>query len=323
VDVKAIIRELLIEHDCVIIPGFGGFIANNSVARYERVTGTFYPPVRKISFNRNLTHNDGLLISRISRSSGLNYGDARRIVDEFAGDIMARLEKRNRVLFDHIGAFTTNYENSVQFEPEADMNYLSGSYGLESFQCYPLKEYDLRKRVTRSFHRDPARQIQVRKTLLRAAIAIPVIALTILVPLKTDLFRTKVESLALNPLVTAEFENNRKAVDESAEIISVPEEKTAIDEMPLPEFKQPVPEEKQPLTAGSKRYGIVTGSFRSEENARTHIEMLKAEGFNPEIVPASNGFFRVFAIYCSDLETAIIKKDSLSGKFPDTWVSKR
>ena len=77
VDITAFIRELLFGHDCVIVPGFGGFIGNYTPARIDKKTGTFYPPVKQISFNRNLNHNDGLLVGRISGSSGINYGDAR------------------------------------------------------------------------------------------------------------------------------------------------------------------------------------------------------------------------------------------------------
>ncbi len=65
-DVTAFIRELLFGHDCVIVPGFGGFIGNYTPARIDKRTGTFYPPVKQISFNRNLNHNDGLLVGKIS-----------------------------------------------------------------------------------------------------------------------------------------------------------------------------------------------------------------------------------------------------------------
>ena len=92
-DITAYIRELLFSHDCVIIPGFGGFIGNYSPARIDKSSSTFHPPVKQISFNRNLNHNDGLLIGKISESSGLNYGDARNIVDEFVNNVRKRLEK--------------------------------------------------------------------------------------------------------------------------------------------------------------------------------------------------------------------------------------
>jgi hypothetical protein len=80
-DITAFIRELLFSHDCVIVPGFGGFIGNYNPARIDKSTSTFYPPVKQISFNRNLNHNDGLLVGRVSGFSKVSYGDARNIVE--------------------------------------------------------------------------------------------------------------------------------------------------------------------------------------------------------------------------------------------------
>ena len=101
-DVTAIIRELLFGHDCVIVPGFGGFIGNYAPARIDRSTDTFYPPVKKISFNRNLNHNDGLLVGRISDCEKINYGDARNLVEEFVTGLRRKLEKGEKVVFDNI-----------------------------------------------------------------------------------------------------------------------------------------------------------------------------------------------------------------------------
>lgn len=321
-EVKALVRELLFEQDCVIIPGFGGFIANFFSARIDKSTGTFYPPVRKISFNRNLTHNDGLLISKISRSAGLNYSDARRIADSFVKVLTDKLGRGEKVIFDHIGAFSANRENNIEFEPEPNINYLLDSYGLESFQCYPVGDYDVRKRIVRHIDKDPSRHYPIRRTLWRAAIAIPILALIVLVPLKTDLFKTRVESVTLNPLVTAEFENNRKAVEETVTL--APDSAIPVNPVKEDPAGQPAAASSETgAVAETKVYGVVTGSFKSEENAKSHIDMLRAEGFEPEIIEASNGFYRVFAMYCSNLEVAMAKKDSLSGKFPGTWISKR
>jgi len=58
-DISAYIRELLFRHDCVIIPGFGAFIGNYFPSQVDRNDGLFYPPSRRITFNRHLTGNDG------------------------------------------------------------------------------------------------------------------------------------------------------------------------------------------------------------------------------------------------------------------------
>jgi hypothetical protein len=319
VDVTAFIRELLFGHDCVIVPGFGGFIGNYTSARIDRPNGTFYPPLKQISFNINLNHNDGLLVGKISVSANLNYGDARNLVEEFVSAIRRKLEKGEKVVFENIGSFIYNHEGNLQFEPDKSANYCLDSYGLEPFHCSPLEGYDVRKRISRHINRDPVKQAAVRKVIWRAAVIIPLLALIVAVPLKTDLFKGKIESTTMNPLVTAEFENNKNAVDEGNNIKSIVSE-----ENPGQGSKENViPETPAPIVSESNVYIVITGSFKSRENADAQVTMLTEDGFSPEIVESDNGFFRVCAIACNDMKTALIKKDSIVKKFPGTWVSRK
>jgi hypothetical protein len=322
VDVTAFIRELLFGHDCVIVPGFGGFIGNYSPARIDKSTSTFYPPLKQISFNRNLNHNDGLLIGRISSSSGLNYGDARNIVEEFVSGVRKKLEKGEKVVFDNVGSFINNQEGNIQFEPDRNVNYYLDSYGLESFQCQPLIGYDVRKRIIKQKDKDPVAQVSIRKILWRAAVIIPLLSLLVIVPLKTDLFKSKVETTTLNPLVTAEFENNKKAVDEATSELPKTEEITPAKTEPIP-VKSEEPVVVKSVIKETNGYFVITGSFKSRDNAISQVDKLKEEGFSPEIVSAENGFFRVCAIMCSDFHTALTKKDSIADKFPGSWVSRK
>jgi len=319
VDITAFIRELLFGHDCVIVPGFGGLIGNYTPARIDKSTGTFYPPVKQISFNRNLNHNDGLLIGKISGSANINYGDARNLVDEFVLDLRKRLGNGEKIIFDHIGSFINNHEGNVQFEPDRNANYHLDSYGLESFQCLPLEGYDVRKRIIRHIEKDPVRLAPVRKTLWRAAVIVPLLAVMFVVSLKTDIFKAKVETSNMNPLVTAEFEQNKKAVDQDVkdDAAKLTEDIPGVIEEPA----QPVT--INPVYDEENTYFLITGSFKSEENAASQLNMLKKAGFSPEIVSAPNGFYRVCAMACTDMNTAVLKKDSIAKKFPGTWISRK
>jgi len=311
-DITAFIRELLFSHDCVIVPGFGGFIGNYTPARIDKSTSQFFPPVKLISFNRNLNHNDGLLVGRVSEFSKVNYGDARSLVDDYVGSIRKKLEKGEKVVFDHIGSFTNNQEGNIQFEPDRDVNYHLDSYGLDSFQFPPLEGYDVRKRIARHIDKAPVKRTSARKIIWRAAVIVPLLAILVALPFATDIFKSRVETSTLNPLVTAEFDNNKKAVDEALTIKS-PETNSAV----------PATDEQASVPAEEKHdYFIITGSFRSLGNAETQSAILKQEGFNPEILNAPNGFYRVSATKCSDLDSALDKKDSIGQKFPGTWVKK-
>ena len=148
---------------------------------------------------------------------------------------------------------------------------------------------------------------------------IPLLSVLVIVPLKTDLFKSKVETTNLNPLVSAEFEQNKIAVDEVAKIEQA---KTEENVSPVIE-KQPENEVSAPVAAEVNVYFLITGSFKSEENAISQVNILKEEGFTPEIVVAPNGFFRVCAMACSDMNTAMTKKDSIAAKFPGAWISRK
>jgi nucleoid DNA-binding protein len=319
VDITAFIRELLFGHDCVIVPGFGGFIGNYTPAQVDRNTGTFYPPVKQISFNRNLNHNDGLLIGRISSTLNINYGDARTITEKFVADLRKKLENGERIVFDNIGSFINNHEGNVQFEPDRNVNYHLDSYGLESFQCMPLEGYDVRKRIVKHTTKDSVRHISTRKILWRAAVIVPLLSVIVAVPLMTDIFKPKVEASTMNPLVTEEFEHNRAAVDNT--------EKLTVDISPeisaKADYVVPAKMAENNVVTVSGRYQLITGSFKSRENAQKQARMLMEEGFSPEIVSSASGFFRVSAITCNDIESAESKKDSLAGKFPEAWIIRK
>lgn len=318
-DITAFIRELLFGHDCVIVPGYGGFIGNYTPAQVDRNSGTFYPPVKQISFNRNLNHNDGLLIGRISSTLNINYGDARTITEKFVADLRKKLENGERVVFDNIGSFINNHEGNVQFEPDRSVNYHLDSYGLESFQCMPLEGYDVRKRIVKHKTKDPVRHISTRKILWRAAVIVPLLSVIVAVPLMTDIFKPKVEASTMNPLVTEEFEHNRAAVDKTEKLTVniIPEISAKAEEV------LPAREVEQNVVTASGSYQLITGSFKSRENAQKHYKMLEEEGFSPEIVSSASGFFRVSAISCNDIEAAESKKDSLAGKFPGVWIIRK
>jgi Sporulation related domain. len=310
-DITAFIRELLFSHDCVIVPGFGGFIGNYNPARIDKSTSTFYPPVKQISFNRNLSHNDGLLVGRISESAKVNYGDARNLVEEYVASLKKKLEKGEKIVFDNIGIFINNQEGNIQFEPDTSVNYHLDSFGLESFHFQPLEGYDVRTRITRHIDKDPAKRASTRKILWRAAVIVPLLAVIVAVSFKTNIFKSRVESTSLNPLASAEFESNKSAVDEKATAEKI-----------LPETVPVSPAIIIPAVSSTDSYCIITGSFRSRENAETQLGMLKKEGFTPEIINAPNGFFRVSAMRCTEMNNALGKKDSIGKKFPGSWVKK-
>ena len=314
-------------HDCIVVPGFGGFLANYFPARVDNSSSTIHPPRKVLSFNKNLTHNDGLLVGAISVKLGIDYKEARSIVEEQVASFKRRINSGQSLIFEGLGRISGNGEGNMQFEPDMSVNYLASSFGLEPFKFGPIEKYNVRERVLHPVEREPIRSYSTRKILWRAAVIIPIIALMVAVPFRKELFKSNIQETTLNPLAKTELESNMKSLDEAenpnleavTEAISVntTNEIAAEDNLVSSPANEPVLEQTEKLS-----YEVITGSFKVKQNALVQVAMLKESGIEAEIVEASNGFYRVSAGSFNDLGTATATKNSLNNDFPGSWINK-
>ncbi|MEA1885805.1 MAG: HU family DNA-binding protein [Bacteroidota bacterium] len=330
-DLSPFIRELLFSHDCVILPGFGGFIGNYTPARIDRDTHTFHPPVKAISFNTRLSHNDGLLIGKISEKKGIGYADSKRIVEDYISGMRDKLDKGERVQLEGIGHFQLNKEGSPLFEPDNDINYLLDAYGLSAFTREPVEDYDISKAVIRQRDKDPVVMAKRRRMIWRAAVAIPFVLAMIVVPLKTDLFQS---NAGLNLLAKVEFEEIKTAQDELFR--EMPETHRVGENVPVDEtegvdenvnkatsaetVESPFTEEQESVTRGADVYYLIVGSFKDDGNADRQFNDIAGKGYNPELLRAENGYYRVSVESFVTRQEAIDERNRLSEVFEAIWI---
>lgn len=111
------INYLISRHDCVIIPGWGAFIALYTPARIDAASGKLLPPTRSIGFNESLNHNDGLLASSLSRSEGIGYDEAVHMISEQVNHLRSQLNSGCEVSMGHIGTFAVADSGLILFQP--------------------------------------------------------------------------------------------------------------------------------------------------------------------------------------------------------------
>lgn len=138
------ISDLLFLHDCVIIPDFGGFICNYRSAYIDENSGVICPPGKDILFNRNLTHNDGLLVNWIAGKENITYDKATKQLILFCEDLKIRLNQKQRIVFGDIGVFFTDRRFNIIFEP-GKSNFFSEVYGMEIIETEPIAMQDKMK----------------------------------------------------------------------------------------------------------------------------------------------------------------------------------
>ncbi len=133
-----LIADLLYQHDCVVIPGFGGLVANYRPAKLNRQTHLIYPPSKHIGFNRHLKNNDGLLVAHLAGIMAIPYKDAQQTIDQIVADWHRSLQQEGRIFWEKIGTFFFDKSGSLQFIPEEQENFLLSSYGLTLVQLTPV-----------------------------------------------------------------------------------------------------------------------------------------------------------------------------------------
>lgn len=129
--ITQLISELLYRHDCVIVPGFGGFVSRSHSAGFNKGNNLLFPPAKHILFNRNLIHNDGLLVTSLMERNAVSFEEATRLTEEYRQYIQSLLSAKKRFELQNIGLLYIDSENSLRFEAKADMNFLFDAFGFE------------------------------------------------------------------------------------------------------------------------------------------------------------------------------------------------
>ncbi len=127
------ISELLEDQDCVIIPDFGGFIGNYASARINPVNHRIDPPFRKITFNKLLVHNDGLLAAYIAKKEEEKYESALARIKNYSVYLKSELNANQRINIDKVGILYKQADGTFRFEQFKDAKFFSEGFGLESF----------------------------------------------------------------------------------------------------------------------------------------------------------------------------------------------
>ena len=143
------IEILLLDHDCVILPGFGAFIANHAVARMsDKGDALMLPPYRVVGFNQQVKSNDGLLAQAYMDAYDANYPDAYRQMEMDIEDMVEELDNKGEYTFNGVGTIYKDINGKVTFTPLEAGLLTPSLYGLFSVEVHNVEEL-LRQREIR------------------------------------------------------------------------------------------------------------------------------------------------------------------------------
>lgn len=144
------IADLLFEHECVVIPGLGGFITKDHPASIHPVKHQFKPPHKEIVFNQHLRANDGMLLNYIAQKEALSYADAKKKMDKFVLRCLDEMEQGRKITFRNIGSIHFDSQKQIVFDVDQAQNYLADSFGLTGFVSPAIKREDFSQKLEQS-----------------------------------------------------------------------------------------------------------------------------------------------------------------------------
>ena len=130
--IEEIIPELLVRHSCVIVPGFGGFVAKTHSSTIDFAKGIMHPPYKSVLFNRQLKTDDGLLAHALAKKSSLSYDGALESISDTVRAWNQSMSDGKRVEIDRLGIFYKDEEGQIQFQQDRHFNLLLAAYGLKA-----------------------------------------------------------------------------------------------------------------------------------------------------------------------------------------------
>tara|TARA_B100000401_G_scaffold438135_1_gene385571 strand:+ start:921 stop:2063 length:1143 start_codon:yes stop_codon:yes gene_type:complete len=133
ISLDKIIFNLLLHHDCVIIPSFGGFVSQNEKAKIDYDKGEITPPRKVIIFNNKLLKSDGLLINHFAQQNKLSYQESFDQIRNQINSWKSQLDSGNRIELNKIGTLHIDKSNKIRFIQDDFSNLLASSYGLSTF----------------------------------------------------------------------------------------------------------------------------------------------------------------------------------------------
>lgn len=201
------IETLLLENDCVIVPGFGGFVAHYSPATHVKEENIFLPPTRTIGFNPQLKLNDGVLVQSYMSAYDTSFADASRIVEKEVNEFIGLLHEEGKAHLDNIGEIHYNIYGNYEFVPYDYKITTPSLYGLDSFEMHELSVLQQKEKVWVPAHPEKEKktfEISINRAYLRNAAAM-IAAIVLFFAFSTPVENTDVQKNNYAQLLPSEL----------------------------------------------------------------------------------------------------------------------
>ena len=340
---EEVICQLILRHNCVVLPNFGGFVSKTISAQIDFEKGILQAPYKQLLFNRNLINDDGLVLAEYARLNGLYYQEGVSQLTDFTGKLNADLAQGKQVSIPKLGIFSKDADGIVRFEQDRHFNLLLSSYGLSNVTFVPntvQEETPIIQFVPETTEDQTLKNPTKFWKYAAAACLLPFAFYSFWIPMKTDVLhsglisykdfnplRGKVEAKYAKKQVTpfnkivlneSKIEEQLKAV-EPGKIGLYQYDESTVFAVKLPNAETKPAIVQQEIVQANFEY--VVGCFSDERNANNFVRKLQADGFNAHILPGGT-LIRVSAGSAANQSEIQAIQSKVSSKGMEGWICK-
>ena len=309
---------LLHTHDCIIVPGLGGFVVNKTEVERNGLWG-LNAPTFELIFNSKLTYNDGLLAESLMKTNNVSYEVAIKQIESGCQELKSKLKKDEEVNWTNLGTFKSNKENNLIFQP--NKAYVRPQFfGLSNARLKPAA-------LVLSSTNNSENAIPVR-TIMRyvsTAIAVAVLFFFVVVSYNNYSSSSQYAEIVSKPLI---FNNSQSKTSTSKTIqpAFANNSETTVVEASLPATSTEADNTITQSQSSAKNYYIVVGVYEVRDVAEKTLSTLKNQGFQAASMIERPGRLDVYSASFSDVkeaQTFLHKFKSENSRYHDAWILKR
>jgi len=335
------IRELILENDTVVIPGFGAIISSYRPAKIDEEGNKILPPSKEISFTSKIRNNDGLLVGYVAEKEKISHSEALQKIEKERENILYQLDKDESVTLENTGTFYSNDKHEIQFEPSLQDYQAIDSFGMEPVSLTEMPEgsgednYDFSALIPSEDESEQEPEFEPVE--------------------ETEAWETKDEGrkkrgswwwllLLIIPLAGAGFYFFFYQSESTPTTFQEPPEQPVTQTNPVvePEVAKPdtiamdtavrtaTEKSEESVDADSMitadtpgiQYYLITGSFKEEENVDDFMSDMKKEGYQPFYLGKKGNFYLVGIETYNTEHRALMVQDSFLAENPESgaWI---
>lgn len=303
------IEYLMLSNDCVVVPGFGAFIAQYTSSNNCAQNSTFTSPKRSISFNASINHNDGLLANSIAKKALIPYAEALKQIEKSTTICRQALSDGSEVPFGRLGFFISNAEGHIEFIPFHHELANDDFFGLQSFSFPTLAERNAQvatEETVSETYSEPEINIGRRNWFSHKAVQIAA-SIVMLVCLTFALSTPIIVDKPTHQLATLNVPTP-----------TMPKHKVVkTEEISLQKQVEAASEKKEANSNG--RYAIIICSLKKQSQVAQYFQENK--DINPANVIKKNGYYMIYFNRSDNYQELVKEAKQMPKPYTEFWIT--